>query len=118
MFHTPHYHGMSVYEAADRLSVSFRIRTHPGDPWMRLDGSCRIISDRKIRNPEVRSSTGLIQELSNQPHMSEWIDDGALQHSFDRSRSSCRMMMFLDGTTVDGSRRQRLSMHANRIIDE
>ena len=28
------------------------------------------------------------------------------------------MMMFLDGTTIDGSCRQRLLMHANRIIDE
>ena len=60
----------------------------------------------------------LVQELPNQPHVSESIKDGALQHSFDRSRSSCRMMMFLDGTAVDGSCRKRLSMHANRVIDK
>ena len=46
----------------------------------------------------------LVENLSNQPHMTEWAHQGTLEHPLDRPRSHHLERVFLHGTVFDCSR--------------
>lgn len=58
----------------------------------------------------------LLEDLPDQPHVTERVDDSALQHPLDRVGSKCRVRVFLDWTVLDSSGGQRAPVHGGGIV--
>src|SRR5262245_8648409 len=50
--------------------------------------------------------------------MTEWVDDGALEHPADRARSTRRVSVFPDRTVLGRSNGQRVPVRRERVVPE
>src|SRR5260221_10054877 len=60
----------------------------------------------------------LRNELADQPHVTERVDDGALQQARERARARHREAMLADRTAVRRTGGDRARVHRGRIVDE
>jgi len=58
----------------------------------------------------------LLQELSNEPHMTKWVNQGTLKHPLDRMRADRRVRMFTDGISLNSSGGHSVLVHRNGIV--
>ena len=60
----------------------------------------------------------LFENPSNQPHVTEWVYHGSLEHSLDRPSSNRLVRVLLHGAMIDSARAQGSPMHRNGVIHE
>jgi hypothetical protein len=60
----------------------------------------------------------LLENLPDQPQVTERVDDGALQHPLDRVGSKRRVRVLLDWAVFDRASGQRLPVYGDWVIHE
>jgi hypothetical protein len=60
----------------------------------------------------------LLEDLADQPHMTERVLERALKHALDGTWTNRRMKMFDHGISFDCSRRHCLPVRSDWIVDE
>lgn len=70
------------------------------------------------KRPNWAGAFPLAQDAADQPHVSERVAYGALQHPIDGARADHRMVVFHNGIKFRRARSDGPSSHRRRIIDE
>src|SRR3954469_17557295 len=63
-------------------------------------------------------SSELLEKFPDEPEVSEWVNDGALQHAVDRARARGCVLVLFDGGVVGGSSGHCLPVDGDGIVHE
>lgn len=88
--------------------VLLQISTEAGAKKFRAN--CQVNKSHRTQN--------LFEELADQPHVAEGVENRSLQHAPDGFWADCDVLVFFYGAAILGSCRYRLAVSSDRVVNK